>query len=320
MIKKILLYVILFFGVFSFVSASESSGTIDPQNQGFNKAYLVNNGGITTMSREINVGKFSVQSNQNMIITDHEISGWMWGAGTGWISFSCLNTNSCSSSNYKVYIDNEGYVTGYAWGPQAGWVNFAPMAAGNKTVRIMPNGEFVGYAWSQVFGYISFNCSNDDSCNTTNFKTYTDFRPINYRSRNGFVLQEDNTNKSQVSSTLDITRNNNTVESDKPIKPVKPISDPKKLVNQSNQSNISKQPTISKNIEQPSELPNIVKFVPTTQPPEITKPNNYSELNKNIENQEKTTISLKETLKNKSGIIIITLLLLLLLITRIFRQ
>ena len=32
------------------------------------------------------------------------------------------------------------------------------------------DGNLSGWAWSEKFGWISFNCSNDDSCTSSNYK------------------------------------------------------------------------------------------------------------------------------------------------------
>lgn len=313
--KKILLPTLLFLGMFSFASASQSIGTIDPQNQGFSKAYLVNNGGLNNISREITVGKFVTQNSQDSLITDFKISGWMWGAATGWISFTCENTNSCASSDYKVTIDREGYLSGYAWGPQAGWVNFAPTGAGNQTVRIMANGDFVGYAWSQVFGYISFNCSNDSSCGSTDFKTSTDFVPVNLRKNSvvpiNFLVKQSEKAINEVTA-LDIKKDDTNKDStktvaDKKVKEVTPVTNTPKGTTSST----------PKLIEGPTGTPNIVKFVPTSQPPEITQPKGSPEINKTAEDQKTATDPVKNDLKKKAGLGILAALLLIFLMTRI---
>lgn len=182
-IKTKLKYTFLILFVFSpyFSNASTTSGVIDPSDLGYNKAYLVNDGGLGVESKEIIVGKFTTQSEQNATVSDNGLLGWMWGSATGWISFNCQNTNSCNLSQYGVSIDSSGNLSGYAWGPQSGWVNFNPEGAGSNSVKISSQGDFTGYAWSQSFGYISFNCSNDNSCGTLNFKTSTDYIPRNSR-------------------------------------------------------------------------------------------------------------------------------------------
>ncbi len=43
-------------------------------------------------------------------------------------------------------------------------------------MTIDASGDFNGWAWSEVAGWISFNCANDASCGTSNFKTNTSWR------------------------------------------------------------------------------------------------------------------------------------------------
>jgi hypothetical protein len=42
----------------------------------------------------------------------------------GWISFSCENTSSCGTVDYRVIIDSNSLFDGYAWGENIGWINF----------------------------------------------------------------------------------------------------------------------------------------------------------------------------------------------------
>jgi hypothetical protein len=248
------------------VLASNSSGTFDPNNLGYNKAYLVRNSGLNNISKEITVGKFTVQSAQNGAISDYELTGWMWGAATGWISFNCSNiTGSCSSSNYKVTVDQYGNLSGYAWGPQAGWVNFAPTGAGDQTVKINSVGDFTGYAWAQSFGYISFNCSNDNSCGTIDFKTTTDYipsssRPVIINSGGGYVIIPV-VNPEPVKNKIEVA--DNKISSTKTQK-----NSNSKIINKN-----SKKPVVS-----PPDKPILATFIPPEQPPKITKPKNINDV------------------------------------------
>ncbi len=52
------------------------------------------------------------------------LSGYGWGENVGWISFSCENTSSCATVEYRVTIDANGLFDGYAWGENIGWINF----------------------------------------------------------------------------------------------------------------------------------------------------------------------------------------------------
>ena len=52
-----------------------------------------------------------------------ELRGWAYNDIVGWISFNCLDTGVCGSSNYKV-IENNNYLYGYAWNDNLGWIIF----------------------------------------------------------------------------------------------------------------------------------------------------------------------------------------------------
>lgn len=54
----------------------------------------------------------------------------------------------------------------YAWSENAGWLNFASENGG-----VMVNdADLTGYIWSENLGWISLNCSNNNSCATSNYK------------------------------------------------------------------------------------------------------------------------------------------------------
>lgn len=210
------------------------------------------------------MGKFTLQSIQNGTIEDYEITGWMWGAATGWISFNCSNVSgSCATSDYKVTIDQNGSLSGYAWGPQTGWVNFAPVGAGSNTVKINSEGNFTGYAWAEAFGYISFNCSNDNSCQSLDFKTVTDYIPHSARPRSRSVYQLD-------TSVLNSDPIKNKIEK---------VADTKTLINKNiNSTNSNK--TFIKQINGPV----LSLFTPPEQPPQINKIKNITEKDKITKN------------------------------------
>jgi hypothetical protein len=56
---------------------------------------------------------------------EHNLSGWAWSENVGWISFNCLNQNSCQTVNYGVNLDPQTKVfSGYAWSENVGWITF----------------------------------------------------------------------------------------------------------------------------------------------------------------------------------------------------
>ena len=72
---------------------------------------------------------------------EHNVSGWAWSSGAGWISFN--NTTGGGAINYGVNINTE-------------------------------NGEMSGYAWSEIIGWISFNTSNLTGCPSGECKAEVD--------------------------------------------------------------------------------------------------------------------------------------------------
>ncbi len=89
------------------------------------------------------------------------LAGCAWNDAIGWISFSCEDydcdgvkeggsDNICSTSNYQVSIG----------------------ASGQNS-----SGTFSGYAWNDVEGWINFNCANNSSCNTSDYKVVTEWAP-----------------------------------------------------------------------------------------------------------------------------------------------
>lgn len=57
-----------------------------------------------------------------------QILGYAWSENIGWISFNCLNNNSCGGvpdKSYGVTIGADGTsVSGYAWSDNIGWIQF----------------------------------------------------------------------------------------------------------------------------------------------------------------------------------------------------
>jgi hypothetical protein len=57
--------------------------------------------------------------------TEHNVEGWAWSENVGWISFNCLNQNSCGTVNYGVNLNPSTKIfSGYAWSENVGWITF----------------------------------------------------------------------------------------------------------------------------------------------------------------------------------------------------
>jgi hypothetical protein len=119
---------------------------IDPANDQSQYAYSENIGWLNA--------KPSGDGGPGVQVDDATLSGWMWGENVGWVSLSCVNTSSCSATNYGVTNDGCGTLTGLAWSENVGWINFAPTTGG---VSIDPQtGDFSGAAWGENIGWITF--------------------------------------------------------------------------------------------------------------------------------------------------------------------
>ncbi len=89
-----------------------------------------------------------------------EVTGWAWSSNIGWISFNCSNTDSCGTSNYKVFIEDapggtRGDFSGYAWSDNVGWISFeAADVAGCPSGTCLANVSFPGTGnvtgWAKV--------------------------------------------------------------------------------------------------------------------------------------------------------------------------
>ena len=110
-------------------------------------------------------------ANGNVVITDTNVTGYIWGNYVGWIN---LAPTGCGST-CGIKNDGKGNLSGMAWGESIGWVNFK---MSNTQVKIDANGNFSGYAWSENNGWIVLSCGTDSSCGTFSHSVSTDWRPV----------------------------------------------------------------------------------------------------------------------------------------------
>ena len=136
-----------------FAHASASIGNID-------SVYKYAEG-VDTPGIKIDFGLF--KGDVNVTVTDTGLTGFAWGEKIGWVNLSPADGGVLNNGN--------GILSGYATTELGGWINFSG-------VKIDSSGNFLGYATSQNFGRISFNCKNDNSCATNDFKVETDWRPV----------------------------------------------------------------------------------------------------------------------------------------------
>ncbi len=131
--------------------------------------------------------------------SEHNMAGWAWSSGTGWVSFNSTNEPS-ATADYGVNMNGDGTLTGYAWSSGIGWIKFGGLSgfpSGNGTQAVnaqvngnnvkgwakaiaadgngwdgwislsgagygvkFSNGAFSGYAWgSAVIGWVQFDVS-----------------------------------------------------------------------------------------------------------------------------------------------------------------
>lgn len=129
-----------------FVSASTTSGTIDPAHS---YAWGENLGWVNFAA-----------SSSNVTVADAGLAGYVWTQNYGWINLN--------PSQGGVRNDGEGDLSGYAWGENVGWINFDGVVINNA-------GKFTGTIGSATgtAGRITFDC---DNC-----AVGTDWRPQSVR-------------------------------------------------------------------------------------------------------------------------------------------
>ncbi|OQX00621.1 hypothetical protein BWK69_01060 [Candidatus Parcubacteria bacterium A4] len=71
-------------------------------------------------------GNFCIGGNCQSCPSGKNVFGWAWSENVGWLSFNCLNQNSCATVNYGVNIGDDGTMSGYAWSENIGWIKFDP--------------------------------------------------------------------------------------------------------------------------------------------------------------------------------------------------
>jgi len=96
-------------------------------------------------------------------ISSSALTGYAWGAQTGWIHMG--NAIPYSYGVVNTIVGGTGQLSGYAWGEKVGFISFASStpdysetpAAGKYGVWIDGSGVFHGYAWGAQTGWIHFN-------------------------------------------------------------------------------------------------------------------------------------------------------------------
>ncbi len=98
----------------------------------------------------------------NVVVTGTGMTGYAWNDVYGWINLA--------PAHGGVLNDGNGTLSGNAWGEQTGWINFSGVTIGS-------DGMFHGTASGTTVGRISFNCANNNTCGSSNFKVQTLWTP-----------------------------------------------------------------------------------------------------------------------------------------------
>ncbi|MFC1802134.1 hypothetical protein ACFLY7_01710 [Patescibacteria group bacterium] len=122
-------------------------------------------------------------------LADNNVYGYAWSENIGWVSFNCVNDNSCLANggvDYGVNIDSGGWLSGYAWNDNVGWISFGNTVGGDYDLVDCPTtlegicgsklyGDNPLKGWAKVLsaddeqsggwdGWISFDCATAGSC------------------------------------------------------------------------------------------------------------------------------------------------------------
>ncbi|MEI7424681.1 MAG: hypothetical protein WCK10_01005 [Candidatus Staskawiczbacteria bacterium] len=84
----------------------------------------------------------------------NKLSGYIYSETVGWISLSCINTNSCNIADYGVSANENGLLSGYGFAQNGEWVNFNPNYGGTNT-----NSENLvsGWAYSEKSDWLKIS-------------------------------------------------------------------------------------------------------------------------------------------------------------------
>ncbi len=142
---SILSIFVLFFGIFSSITAVRASSSVAQIDPAHNYAWGENVGWVDF-------------SYTNVDYASTTLSGYAYGENIGFISLNCKNTSSCASNNYVVANNNyQGVLSGYAWGENVGWIDFSHVSFSTST------GVFSGFAYGENIGNILFGSGSDNN-------------------------------------------------------------------------------------------------------------------------------------------------------------
>jgi hypothetical protein len=169
-------------GVVEGLTESFSLLTCNPNNvRGY--AWSDNIGWISfSCMNEYNEGE-GVDYGVSVNSSTNTLSGYAWSGDVGWISFEEDDLTGCPEEPCQATIDGE-QLTG--WAKVIGedddeegheeWISLSGDVVDSEETYgvefVIP--YFSGYAWGDgVVGWISFNCEDEGTCATTDYKVYT---------------------------------------------------------------------------------------------------------------------------------------------------
>jgi hypothetical protein len=105
-------------------------------------------------------------------------SGYAWSENIGWITFNESELSGCPQAPCRAWLGQDNKVYGWAkalayGGGWDGWIRLRDTNYGVWLDTSTFPQEFRGWAWSDmVVGWISFNCKNQNSCPSSNYKVF----------------------------------------------------------------------------------------------------------------------------------------------------
>jgi hypothetical protein len=107
-------------------------------------------------------------------------SGYAWSENIGWITFNEAELSGCPVSPCRAWLGSDNKVYGWAraLANGGGWDGWISLRNDSKNYGVWLDTstspqEFRGWAWSDmVIGWISFNCKNQNSCSSSNYKVF----------------------------------------------------------------------------------------------------------------------------------------------------
>ena len=124
-----------------------------------------------------------------------DVTGYAWSDNVGWISFDyCHNYDTCEGPTYDETtnkLSGDVMVLSGLLDPNDGWdglIKLSDFSGTHPYGPVVNSGEFTNYSWgSDNIGWISYNCSDDNSCGTSNYAVTLDPFLFNFTADKGLT-------------------------------------------------------------------------------------------------------------------------------------